>query len=356
MEQTPLNPNKQSENKGSINIPSVPPIPPIPSVPPVSSGSPVSPVAPPVQSPLQTSMRSELENRRIELENTPAPEVLPRPAANANTQSSGQQFKLASTEVQGPKPPLVAQGGSKFAMIAIALVLIAILGIGGFYLYKKGNAPQPESSSTPTPVASVPVVDKNLDSDKDGLPDTVEKVLGTDINKADTDGDGFTDLQEVKSGYSPLIVGSVGKYSPEEWDLVKGKIKAENNEFYEKEFGVVLPAMLKAKAKATAAQVDAYAKNMMTAYEMANSDNAILIEGADTVAAGACPAVDSDTIASANTVYYKIPCLPAGYAITVTDRINTSKYNFTVTGFSDGGKLVCGNAACSCSIETGCKE
>lgn len=42
------------------------------------------------------------------------------------------------------------------------------------------------------------------DSDNDGLPDSLEKALGTDLLKADTDSDGFSDLLEIKSGYSPL--------------------------------------------------------------------------------------------------------------------------------------------------------
>ncbi len=72
-------------------------------------------------------------------------------------------------------------------------------------------------------------------SGKDGLPDTIEKVLGTYMTKADTDGDGYNDLAEIKSGYSSLISGGVGKYSVQEWDLVKGKIKVEDSEFYERE-------------------------------------------------------------------------------------------------------------------------
>lgn len=42
------------------------------------------------------------------------------------------------------------------------------------------------------------------DSDKDGLADEMEKKLGTDPNKADTDGDSYLDGQEVAAGYDPL--------------------------------------------------------------------------------------------------------------------------------------------------------
>lgn len=50
-----------------------------------------------------------------------------------------------------------------------------------------------------------------IDSDMDGLPDDLEKRLGTDPNKADTDGDGFSDGEEVKNGYNPLGDGELEK-------------------------------------------------------------------------------------------------------------------------------------------------
>jgi hypothetical protein len=73
------------------------------------------------------------------------------------------------------------------------------------------------------------------------------------------------------------------------------------------------------------------------------------VKGAATVAVGACPAAGSDAVASANTVYYKIPCLPAGYAIKVTNRMDPSSYSLSVTGFSDGGTFTCGAGFCSCT-------
>ncbi len=46
-----------------------------------------------------------------------------------------------------------------------------------------------------------------VDSDNDGLPDTFEQAIGTDKNKADTDGDGHNDKDELVSGFSPTAKG-----------------------------------------------------------------------------------------------------------------------------------------------------
>lgn len=220
MDPIPSNPNNQNEDKSDVNLPPIPPVPPPPSVPPASFASFVSPAAPPAR-PISQAL--------------PVSENTFKPSMNMNAQHNGQQFKLASAEVQGPKPPLVSGKNSKFILIAIVLVLIII---GGYYFYTKDNNSEPVNSPAAVIPTATPTVDKNLDSDKDGLPDAIEKVLGTYITKTDTDSDGYNDLEEIKSGYSPLIAGAAGKYVQEEWDLVKGKIKIEDRDFYEKEFGM----------------------------------------------------------------------------------------------------------------------
>lgn len=64
----------------------------------------------------------------------------------------------------------------------------------------------PTISLTPT-ASSTPVTQlspsPNEDQDQDGLTDALETVYGTDPNKADTDGDGFKDGDEVEKGYNP---------------------------------------------------------------------------------------------------------------------------------------------------------
>jgi hypothetical protein len=46
-----------------------------------------------------------------------------------------------------------------------------------------------------------------VDTDSDGIPDALEKLLGTDPDKSDTDGDGYSDKTEILSGYDPLGPG-----------------------------------------------------------------------------------------------------------------------------------------------------
>ncbi len=45
------------------------------------------------------------------------------------------------------------------------------------------------------------------DSDEDGLSDDMEILYKTDKNNPDTDGDGYTDGEEVKNGYDPALPG-----------------------------------------------------------------------------------------------------------------------------------------------------
>jgi hypothetical protein len=45
---------------------------------------------------------------------------------------------------------------------------------------------------------------ENADNDRDGLKKWEEVIWKTDISKSDTDGDGFTDGEEVAAGYDPL--------------------------------------------------------------------------------------------------------------------------------------------------------
>lgn len=58
---------------------------------------------------------------------------------------------------------------------------------------------------------------KNIfqDADQDGLTNEEEQLYGTDPQKADTDGDGYSDGAEVRSGYDPLKPSPGDKILPE---------------------------------------------------------------------------------------------------------------------------------------------
>ena len=57
-------------------------------------------------------------------------------------------------------------------------------------------------------IQTAPII-LTIDSDMDGLPDDLEKRLGTDPNKADSDGDGYNDGEEVKNKHNPLGDGEL---------------------------------------------------------------------------------------------------------------------------------------------------
>lgn len=47
------------------------------------------------------------------------------------------------------------------------------------------------------------------DDDQDGLSNVEETALGTDLKKADSDGDGYSDLEELNNGYNPTGPGKL---------------------------------------------------------------------------------------------------------------------------------------------------
>jgi len=76
-----------------------------------------------------------------------------------------------------------------------------------------------------------------MDTDNDGLPDQVEKMLGTDPFNKDTDGDRYNDFEEIQSGYSPLIPRPWDKYTAEEFTKVKEDIKYISLDTYNRLWG-----------------------------------------------------------------------------------------------------------------------
>lgn len=71
----------------------------------------------------------------------------------------------------------------------------------------------PSAVETSSPTTTIDTaVDFSLDSDtdQDGLTDKEEAILGTKLDKADSDSDGYGDLAELRSGYNPAGNGKIG--------------------------------------------------------------------------------------------------------------------------------------------------
>lgn len=133
-----------------------------------------------------------------------------------------------------------AQKKSGLKLILMLIIVAALAGAVVYYFLvvspkndKEANLPNEDVPKVQDEKTEEAAIDKVADFDQDGFPDYLEKIIGTDKNKSDTDGDGYADLAEIKNGYSPL---TSEKYSIEEWEAVKGKIKGEDEGFYKREF------------------------------------------------------------------------------------------------------------------------
>ena len=131
--------------------------------------------------------------------------LLAGPAAFAQTNVQIQQFSLPPGQVR-----LVVghprAGATNFTLQASALTnawsavpggAVRALALGQIEL----TAPRPTNSARFFRVLSV--VDPN-DADADGLPGSVEILLGTNPNLTDSDGDGYSDGHETVAGTDPL--------------------------------------------------------------------------------------------------------------------------------------------------------
>lgn len=90
-----------------------------------------------------------------------------------------------------------------YILMSIGILVVALIGgiiLYIFFIYIPHRANQnTESNSQNNQVGF-----DSLDSDDDGLRDFEELHYGTDINKKDTDGDGFSDGEEEDNGYNPF--------------------------------------------------------------------------------------------------------------------------------------------------------
>jgi hypothetical protein len=73
---------------------------------------------------------------------------------------------------------------------------------------------------------------KKTDSDIDGLSDITENLLNTNYTNSDSDGDGFSDYEEIKNGYDPLKKSPGDKYPEEYYQFIKEEIRNVDEENY----------------------------------------------------------------------------------------------------------------------------
>ena len=118
-------------------------------------------------------------------------------------------------------------------VVLLIIIILIIIGVGAVYfLFLKnedGNRMPASSDGVSLEDEKKVEIDRELDSDQDGLPDYIEKIIETDKNNSDTDGDTYSDFEEIENGYNPL---NDKKYTEEEWRIIKDKIKDEDDKFF----------------------------------------------------------------------------------------------------------------------------
>ena len=153
-----------------------------------------------------------------------------------NMQSNENSAEIKLDSEGEPITPRSEKKINKKIILLIAVILIIIGSSAVYFLFlnKEDDSKLPIEENTEVLEDQKEVeIDKELDTDQDGLPDYIEKILGTDSDKIDTDGDTYSDFEEIKNGYNPL---NGEKYTDDEWGVVREEIRNENYEYFIKNF------------------------------------------------------------------------------------------------------------------------
>ncbi|MDD2753259.1 MAG: hypothetical protein PHT44_01495 [Candidatus Portnoybacteria bacterium] len=99
----------------------------------------------------------------------------------------------------------------KLSLLVAVFVLLTGIFIGGYLVLKSGRVSAGQidnilnAGSTNPEICNPDPGDSNKDSDNDGLKDWQEiQIYQSNPCKADTDGDGYLDGEEIASGYDPI--------------------------------------------------------------------------------------------------------------------------------------------------------
>ena len=127
-------------------------------------------------------------------------------AAPVNTAPAAEPSFAPPPSSHGTVMKILIIGGIILAVVVVGLVLYKfVFSADGTATLPTADAPVEEATKEPIEKAPAeaapdkavePVVEE--DSDSDGLTDALEKALGTNILKLDTDGDLLSDYDEVK--------------------------------------------------------------------------------------------------------------------------------------------------------------
>ncbi|MDF1498669.1 MAG: FISUMP domain-containing protein [Patescibacteria group bacterium] len=155
-----------------------------------------------------------------------------------NTQLSDNPVEIKLDGEGEPISPKFKKKNNKKIILLIILILIIISAGTVYFLFLNKNDDGKLPSKENVEVIEnkeVAEVDKIIDSDQDELPDYLEKILGTDENNSDTDGDGYNDFEEIRNGYNPL---NEKKFKEGEWGEIKEIIKNEDEKLFGEIVGV----------------------------------------------------------------------------------------------------------------------
>ena len=111
----------------------------------------------------------------------------------------------------------------EYLPVAVFIILLIILCPILINFIKKNNEDKGDNKKDYTSLffERSRKIDDRLDSDNDGLNDRIEYILGTNYYHTDTDQDGFSDYDELKNGYNPLIISPDDKLDEDTYNLVK---------------------------------------------------------------------------------------------------------------------------------------
>ncbi|MEK7481375.1 MAG: hypothetical protein AAB633_01350 [Patescibacteria group bacterium] len=106
-------------------------------------------------------------------------------------------------------PVLAPAQSHKAKWIILGVVLLALLGVLGVWVYTLNRPSDAGDAAPAVTVTPEPVPDG--DADKDGLMDSRERELGTDKNNPDSDNDGLTDNEEATLWNTDPLINDTDK-------------------------------------------------------------------------------------------------------------------------------------------------